>query len=291
MDRFIFLDIDGPINTGRNDYLDPDRYGHHFDDMAVQNLRKIVEETGAKVVVSSSWRHIGLDRIRGIWSDWGLPGEIVGCTPGLWEDGRFLITRGEEIQKWLEENATDDYAYVILDDMDDSEATGDQKKLWIQINPHTGISKEDASRAVEILNNKDNKMIHQKPIIETNPAERKKNTIEEIESLTWELSAFLKAGSDPKSLVKGRLKVNRKLNIRERCVLINELIHGRKAIWQIRREAFLLENTCPVCGRPLYVLHTRTPYRSWRHLGGHEGYSLFCPHCKKDIDFYLTARN
>ena len=28
--RFLFLDIDGPLNTGRNDYLDPDRYGHHF---------------------------------------------------------------------------------------------------------------------------------------------------------------------------------------------------------------------------------------------------------------------
>ena len=45
--KFIFLDIDGPLNTGRNDYLDPCRYGHHFDDMAVWNLRRIIDETGA----------------------------------------------------------------------------------------------------------------------------------------------------------------------------------------------------------------------------------------------------
>ena len=60
--RYLFLDIDGPLNTGRNDYLDPDRYGHHFDDKAVRNLRRIVEETGARIVVSSSWRHMEVER-------------------------------------------------------------------------------------------------------------------------------------------------------------------------------------------------------------------------------------
>ena len=42
--KALFLDIDGPLNTGRNDFLDLDRYGHHFDDAAVRNLRRIVEE-------------------------------------------------------------------------------------------------------------------------------------------------------------------------------------------------------------------------------------------------------
>ena len=122
--RFLFLDIDGPLNTGRNDYLDTDRYGHHFDDVAVRNLRWIVEETGARIVVSSSWR-------RG-------SGRVFGC-------------RGEEIWQWLAENADTDDAYVIIDDMGDKEALEEQKTCWIRINPHTGISFDDATKAIAKL--------------------------------------------------------------------------------------------------------------------------------------------
>ena len=106
--KYIFIDFDGPLNTGRGDFMNPDRYGHHFDDMPVRNLRRIIENTGAQIVVSSSWRHLGLEKIREVWTSWGLPGEIVGCTPGVWGDGRIFDTRGEEIQQWLEENVDDD---------------------------------------------------------------------------------------------------------------------------------------------------------------------------------------
>ena len=149
--RYLFLDIDGPLNTGRNDFLDPDRYGHHFDDVAVRNLRWIVEETGAKIVVSSSWRHMGLERIRDIWERWGLPGDIVGCTPGAWGSDRVFSSRGEEIRQWLAENADTDDVYVILDDMGDQEALEEQKGRWLTVNAHTGISHEDATKAIAIL--------------------------------------------------------------------------------------------------------------------------------------------
>lgn len=149
--RFLFLDIDGPLNTGRNDYLDPDRYGHHFDDVAVRNLRRIVEETGAGIVVSSSWRHMGLEKIREIWKAWRHPGDIVGCTPGAWGSGRVFSSRGEEIRQWLAENAETVDAYVILDDMDNQEALDEQKDYWITVNPHTGISFDDATKAIGLL--------------------------------------------------------------------------------------------------------------------------------------------
>ena len=155
--KYIFLDFDGPLNTGRNDYLDPDKYGHHFDDMAVRNLRRIVDRTGARIVVSSSWRHLGLKRIQEIWKDWGMPGEIIGCTPGLWGDGRIFNTRGEEIQQWLDENAPTDYSYVVIDDMDEAEAIEGQEDFWIQVDPHCGISFDDVELAIGILNKEENR--------------------------------------------------------------------------------------------------------------------------------------
>ena len=114
MKKYIFLDIDGPLNTGRKEYLDPERYGHHFDNEAVNNLRRIVEVADASIVISSTWRNMGIKRIHEIWKDWKLPGNVVGCTPGGWGDGRSFNTRGDEIQAWLDENAKGPKAYVII---------------------------------------------------------------------------------------------------------------------------------------------------------------------------------
>ena len=152
MNKFIFLDIDGPLNTGRSDYMNPEKYGHHFDDVAVKNLRRIINETAADIVLSSSWRHMGLTRIKEIWRSWGLPGNVVGCTPGCWGDDLSFSTRGEEIQKWLKENAEEPYSYVILDDMGKEEATPEQQDVWITVDPCCGISTSEVQSAISILN-------------------------------------------------------------------------------------------------------------------------------------------
>lgn len=146
--KYIFLDIDGVLNTGRNDYLDPEKYGHHFDNEAVMNLRKITDATNADIVISSSWKHMGEKRMREIWDDWHLPGSVVSCTPGGWGDNK---TRGEEIQAWLEENSKETCPYVIIDDMEAETAIEGQFLHWIQVNPHCGISAEDAELAIRIL--------------------------------------------------------------------------------------------------------------------------------------------
>ena len=153
MNKYIFLDIDGPLNTDRDENKDPERYGHRFDNEAVGNLREIVEATGASIVISSSWRHMGIKRMREIWKDWKLPGKVIGCTPGGWGDERFN-TRGEEIQAWLDENAKGPKSYVIFDDLGLDEALDIQYSHWIQVDPHCGITTDDADRAIRILNEK-----------------------------------------------------------------------------------------------------------------------------------------
>jgi hydroxymethylpyrimidine pyrophosphatase-like HAD family hydrolase len=54
--KLIFLDIDGVLVT-TNSLIPSDKYfGHTFDKNCVQNLIEILDATGAKVVISSSWR-------------------------------------------------------------------------------------------------------------------------------------------------------------------------------------------------------------------------------------------
>jgi len=55
--KIIFLDIDGVLNVipqGR------DKYGMIFHPEFVENLKYIIEQTNAKIVISSSWRIDGI---------------------------------------------------------------------------------------------------------------------------------------------------------------------------------------------------------------------------------------
>ncbi len=154
--KYLFLDIDSVLNTGRSNHLNPMRYGHLFDNDAVQNLRWIINCTDAVIVISSSWRHMGMPKLQELWQKWSLPGEIVGCTSGCWGDLRTFKSRGEEIQHWLKYNAIKfcdtNFRYVIIDDFDKSEAIEGQEDKWITSSRHFGLSSVNAIEAINILN-------------------------------------------------------------------------------------------------------------------------------------------
>lgn len=53
MDKIIFLDIDGVLNSDRT------LYEHvSLEDDLILNLKELVDKTGAKIILSSSWRSI-----------------------------------------------------------------------------------------------------------------------------------------------------------------------------------------------------------------------------------------
>ena len=120
--KIIFLDIDGVLNVitqGR------DKYGSIFHKQLEDNLAYIIESTGAKIIISSTWRFSGLQVMQEMWSYRCLPGEVIGITPDcadLVESGQFeyydMVERGHEIQEWLEKHQ-DVENYVILDDTND----------------------------------------------------------------------------------------------------------------------------------------------------------------------------
>jgi hypothetical protein len=125
--KVIFLDIDGVLNV----YCQSrDEYGCIFHDHLVDNLKWVIEQTGAKIVVSSSWRLSGEKSIMDMWNFRNLPGEVIGITPNL-SYGVKLNTytpRGKEIQQWLDEHP-EVTNYVIFDD--DSDMLEHQMKNFI----------------------------------------------------------------------------------------------------------------------------------------------------------------
>jgi HAD domain in Swiss Army Knife RNA repair proteins len=98
-----------------------DEYGQIFDDRYVNNLKHLIDATGAKIVISSTWRTSGLDVMREIWRKRALPGEILDITPdSAYSVGKLWLgrSRGHEIKMWLDEHGDGD-RYVILDDETD----------------------------------------------------------------------------------------------------------------------------------------------------------------------------
>lgn len=111
--RIIFLDWDGVLNVIPEGH---DEFGaiphRHF----VENLDKIIRETGAKIVFTANMRLDGLDKIREMWDKRKYPGCVLDITP---VNSNIHGVRGEEIDHWLQKHKNQIESYVILDDDDD----------------------------------------------------------------------------------------------------------------------------------------------------------------------------
>ena len=171
--RYLFLDIDGVLNTIRySNYLidhdedDTDENGALFDPEAVENLAEIIKYIqDVKIIISSTWRFKGWDWMNRLWEKRQLPGKIYSFTPGL-EYTRFVDiihqkysesvypygTRGLEVGEWLRLYASQNsmqYKYVILDDCDDFPSF--YQEHIVLTDPIMGITKEIVAKCIESL--------------------------------------------------------------------------------------------------------------------------------------------
>ena len=146
--KVIFLDIDGVLNSKYFFILAPDgriSYGDKrtlLDKRKIAILNRIIEETGAVCVLSSSWRTLNpADKMLAMLKDRGFVGEVIDRTP-------TNATRGLEIRDWLVENE-DVEQFVILDDSNDMEPYLNRlvRPYW-----NYGLSDEHADVAIKILN-------------------------------------------------------------------------------------------------------------------------------------------
>ena len=147
--KVIFLDIDGVLNSREydarcaltgSDLMRP-------DPKLVVRLLAAIQPFDAKIVLTSSWR---LDKT----IQWPFP--VYDVTPRV--DG----TRAEEIKAWLkgtgecaemvscvDPKCVNVDAFVILDDEPDAGiGFGDR---FIQTDPRTGLTAEDADRIVGLF--------------------------------------------------------------------------------------------------------------------------------------------
>jgi len=148
--NIVFLDVDGVLNSRDYTAYCSEKYGEHygawkipFDPKCMENLKKIVEETKSKIVISSTWRkhEKNMEKLMGALKEYDLDEEVIGKTADLG------TTRGQEIGEFLKALGGK-HNFVILDDDNDME----------EFMPHlvltkfsTGLTEKEANEAIAML--------------------------------------------------------------------------------------------------------------------------------------------
>jgi hypothetical protein len=175
-----FVDIDGVLAVASQEH---DEYGQLFHPHFVNNLKRIIDETQAKIVISSSWRKSSLKIMQEMWEYRNLPGEVIDTTPSLyifkgtnniqfWNNKLsakqtprikgYSVPRGCEVDYWIQ-NESQAFGtiknYVILDD--DTDFLMKQFNNYVQcsnVSEHPdnvhgyGLTEINTIKAIRILN-------------------------------------------------------------------------------------------------------------------------------------------
>jgi hypothetical protein len=141
----VFLDFDGVLNSDNSTQELGTRY--RFSRPSVAALNSVLQQTDARVVISSSWReHWTLkENAQFLERDGMLPGRVIGKTPTFADR-----ERGLEIDAWLAAVPYPVRSFVILDDRGDMAMHFDR---LVRVDPTTGLTPNQASLAISILGN------------------------------------------------------------------------------------------------------------------------------------------
>lgn len=151
--KIIFLDVDNVLNCDTTTTVTSDGWCF-VDDYLVERLKHLVDATGAKIVLSSTWRdgwfrhdetlnEPCFNELRAKLRDFGIE---------IWDalDLPLRSRRAFVIRKWFECYKGEPIeSYVILDDLPEM---GEFSDHLICTDPRIGLTDDNVRAAIKILN-------------------------------------------------------------------------------------------------------------------------------------------
>lgn len=140
--NIIFLDVDRVLNSAKELSEGP------FSKISLNVLKRIVDETNAKIVVISSWRLLEFSRkiLLSELEKYHLKESVIGMTPHL------PSNREEEIMTYLKSNEFPNLNFIILDDQ--VIEYQDLEEHVIKIDPYFGLNEEHLEICIHLLTSK-----------------------------------------------------------------------------------------------------------------------------------------
>ena len=179
----IFLDVDGVLNhekfyrktVKQERILYRDDFGEQFCPHASKWLDRLIRHTGAKVVISASMRAGGLKKMKLMWEQREMAGEVIAVSPKFYYEANIRyknlgsVERGAEIEWWLQKYGyyhwnVKNYGkkevrkrkekchiknYVIFDD--DRDMLYTQRRNFVHVNRRVGFGWKDYLKGLYIL--------------------------------------------------------------------------------------------------------------------------------------------
>lgn len=172
--KVIFLDIDGVLAPHQKSKIVDGYFPYNvkFSTIAVKNLKSLLEQSQAKIVLSTKWvDRLGFETVVTTLASHGILGPYVVfqdvetniadfVQAGDWLGSRnkfygITITpkkmsseKCHEISFWLSDYADKIEGYVVIDD----DFIHGQEQYQVQTNGQKGLTKADVIKSLEILN-------------------------------------------------------------------------------------------------------------------------------------------
>lgn len=136
--KVLFLDIDGVLNNFKDR-----NFGKSLSKASCENLNTLLKKVpDLKIVISSAWRHNGLEFMKEMLNENNIDGKRVIDITGN-ENG----IRGYQIQCWLDRNPEVTNCVIIDDDSD----MGELMNKLVKTNSFVGLTSKAVEQAEEVL--------------------------------------------------------------------------------------------------------------------------------------------
>ena len=154
--KILFLDIDGVLNSREYDRRRNWNEQTDIDETRLPLVKEIIDKTGAKIVLISTWRN-HWDRDESLCDEDGMYINRLFSKYGLaiydkTQDLGLLSKRKDEVKTWLAEHKSEIESFVILDDY--RFGWDDLSDFYIHTNPNygLGLEEEHVALAINVLN-------------------------------------------------------------------------------------------------------------------------------------------
>lgn len=150
MTKVVFLDFDGPMVPARAEFLQKRKEFDVFDPCAVAMLNNIIEITGTKLVISSTFGSRGYEKTLQVFHENGIdPGHLHAD----WVTERDPYReRADQIEHWIDQHP-EVRRYAVLDDWDMTETFGEHMVL---VSYNEGMLTGHRMKMIELLGRKEN---------------------------------------------------------------------------------------------------------------------------------------
>ncbi len=155
--KILFLDIDGVLNG--HEYVEEAQCSQ-IKPECVKHLNRILSETGCKIVLSSAWRYLVLQKAMTLSGfEVMLRSHGVRCISRLIgttcfdedKDDRYTDDRSGQIARYIASFKDPIESYAVVDDGDYGFSKC-QGPRFVHTDSKVGLTKEHADRLIEILN-------------------------------------------------------------------------------------------------------------------------------------------